>query len=174
MEKDNRRVSQAFCHPGDRHTSSIVWTRISTMRGSIITFSLFPSFALVQLCVSCASHFLKMPPMSYVALLLGSLVVPIYGASLSSSCAATLTPTNSVKPSIASGYQVALVATGLTKPRSIQFDNTGSLLVVEAGSGIVNLAFQDSGGTCLSVKSSKTVVKNAGVCVSCFTSWRLC
>lgn len=108
--------------------------------------------------------------MCYVALLLGSLVVPIYGASLSSSCSATLTPTNSVKPSIASGYQVALVATGLTKPRSIQFDNTGNLLVVEAGSGIVNLAFQDSGGTCLSVKSSKTVVKNTGVCVSCFTS----
>lgn len=62
---------------------------------------------------------------------------------------------------------MALVATGLTKPRSIQFDSAGNLLVVEAGSGIVNLAFQDNGGICLSVKSSKAVVKNTGVCVSC-------
>ena len=60
---------------------------------------------------------------------------------------------------------MALVATGLTKPRSIQFDGAGNLLVVEAGSGIINLAFQDNGGTCLSVKSSKTVVNNTGVCV---------
>lgn len=60
---------------------------------------------------------------------------------------------------------MALVATGLTKPRSLQFDSAGNLLVVQAGSGIVNLALQDNGGTCLSVKSRKNVVQNGGVSI---------
>ena len=98
-----------------------------------------------------------------VLVILSALIAPAHGASSSSGCSTTLTPTNSIKPSVASGYQMALVATGLTKPRSIQFDSAGNLLVVEAGSGIVNLAFQDNGGTCLSVQSSKTVVNNTGV-----------
>ena len=99
--------------------------------------------------------------------LLSFLMVPAYGASSSSSCSGALTPTNSIKPSVASGYQMALVATGLTKPRSLQFDSAGNLLVVEAGSGIVNLAFQDNGGSCVSVKTSKTVVKSQGVRIIC-------
>ena len=64
---------------------------------------------------------------------------------------------------MASGYQAALVATGLTKPRSIQFDGSGNLLVVQAGSGIESLQLQDNGGTCVSVKSKKTVVSSSGV-----------
>ena len=79
-----------------------------------------------------------------------------------SSCSTTLTPTNSIKPSVASGYQAALVATGLTKPRSIQFDSSGNLLVVEAGKGISSHQLQDDGGICVSVKSSKDVVGGAG------------
>ena len=75
-----------------------------------------------------------------------------------SSCSKTLTPARSIQPTMASGYRMALVATGLTKPRSIQFDSAGNLLVVESGAGIANLAFQDDGGTCLSVKTKKTVV----------------
>lgn len=53
---------------------------------------------------------------------------------------------------------MALVATGLTKPRSIQFDSAGNLLVVQSGAGVANLVFQDDGGVCLSVKSQKTVI----------------
>ncbi|KAL8799369.1 MAG: hypothetical protein Q9182_005941 [Xanthomendoza sp. 2 TL-2023] len=55
---------------------------------------------------------------------------------------------------------MALVATGLTKPRSIAFDPAGNLMVVESGVGITNLAFQDAGGTCLSVKSRKAVIQD--------------
>ncbi|KAL8675727.1 MAG: hypothetical protein Q9186_007649 [Xanthomendoza sp. 1 TL-2023] len=56
---------------------------------------------------------------------------------------------------------MALVATGLTKPRSIAFDSAGNLMVVESGVGITNLALQDAGGTCLSVKSRKAVIEDS-------------
>ena len=81
-----------------------------------------------------------------------------------SSCSNTLTPTNSVRPTVASGYRMALVATGLTKPRSIQFDSAGHLLVVQSGVGIASLAFQDAGGVCLSVKTQQTLVDAGEVC----------
>ena len=83
-----------------------------------------------------------------------------------SSCSKTLTPTKSIQPKVAPGYRMALVATGLTKPRSIQFDTAGNLLVVQSGAGIANIAFQDGGGTCLSVKSTKTVVDTSEVGMS--------
>ena len=81
-----------------------------------------------------------------------------------SSCSNTLTPAKSVRPTIASGYRMALVATGLTKPRSIQFDSAGNLLVVQSGVGIASLSFQDAGGVCLSVKTQQTVVDAGEVC----------
>lgn len=93
--------------------------------------------------------------------ILGIFVSTVWSAS--SSCSTSVTPTNGVKPSVASGYQVALVATGLTKPRSIQFDSLGNLLVVQVGVGIANLVLQDDGGTCLSVKSTRDVIKNDDV-----------
>ena len=102
-----------------------------------------------------------MSPISLAALL-GFFVVPALGQS-SSSCPTTLTPTNSIKPSIASGYQAALVATGLTDPRSIEFDSAGNLLVIQAGAGIESLQLQDNGGTCVSVRSKKTVVQASAV-----------
>ncbi|KAL8727924.1 MAG: hypothetical protein Q9181_005525 [Wetmoreana brouardii] len=61
---------------------------------------------------------------------------------------------------------MALVATGLTKPRSIAFDTAGNLMVVESGAGITNLVLQDDGDTCLSVKDRKVVIKNSGVTLS--------
>ncbi|KAL8841663.1 MAG: hypothetical protein Q9176_003058 [Flavoplaca citrina] len=62
---------------------------------------------------------------------------------------------------MASGYRMALVATGLTKPRSIAFDTAGNLVVVESGSGISNLALQDDGDTCVSVRERTVVVQNS-------------
>lgn len=85
----------------------------------------------------------------------------VSGAAAASTCSASLKPTKSIKPSVASGYEVALVATGLAKPRSIAFDTLGNLLVVEADQGIVNLVFQDDGGTCLRVKSKRKVISNS-------------
>ncbi|KAL9069475.1 MAG: hypothetical protein Q9161_005526 [Pseudevernia consocians] len=109
-----------------------------------------------------------MSPVSLAALL-ASFFVPALGQS-SSSCTTTLTPTNSIKPSIASGYRAALVATGLTDPRSIEFDNVGNLLVIQAGVGIESLQLQDDGGTCVSVKSKKIVLQasalNHGIALS--------
>ena len=96
---------------------------------------------------------------SYSAAFLAALATLAHGQS-SSGCSTTLKPTNSISPSVASGYQAALVATGLTKPRSIQFDSAGNLLVVQSGAGIESLQLQDNGGTCVSVKSKKTVLKS--------------
>lgn len=95
-------------------------------------------------------------------MLLNALIFPALG-EFPSSCSTTLTPTNSIKPSIASGYRAALVATGLTSPRSIQFDASGNLLVVEQSTGLTSLHFDDNGGACVSVKSQKAVVEATNV-----------
>lgn len=97
------------------------------------------------------------------ATFLAAAVIPVFA---STGCSTTLAPKNSVRPTVASGYRMALVATGLTKPRSIQFDSAGNLLVVESSKGITNLAFQDDGGVCLSVKSQKTVIDAGEVRIS--------
>lgn len=89
---------------------------------------------------------------------------PALGASSSaSSCSTTLSPKLSITPTVASGYHVALIATGLTKPRSIKFDSKGNLLVVQQGAGIANLALKDDGGICLSVSNMQIVVENSAV-----------
>lgn len=79
----------------------------------------------------------------------------------SSACPTTLTPANSVQPSVASGYRAQLIATGLSSPRSIRFDKAGNLLVIEQKNGngsLSALTLQDDGGTCLSVTSHTTLV----------------
>lgn len=95
---------------------------------------------------------------SIATLLLATYFVPALAQS-SSSCSTTLTPTKSIKPSVASGYKAALVATGVSNPRGIAFDSSGNLLVVQSGSGIASLQLEDNGGTCISVKSKKIVLE---------------
>lgn len=56
-----------------------------------------------------------------------------------------------------------MIAANLTKPRGIIFDQSGALLVVQQGSGIVRLTFTDYGGTCLVVNETATVVDNPDV-----------
>ncbi|KUJ20631.1 soluble quino protein glucose dehydrogenase [Mollisia scopiformis] len=63
-------------------------------------------------------------------------------------------------PSTSDGWQAQLVANELTSPRSILFDGSGNLLVVQSGAGIVHLAFDDGGSTCLDV-SKKTFLVNS-------------
>ena len=101
-----------------------------------------------------------MGPLSYlsIAASLSIYVIPALTQS-SSGCSTTLTPTKSIKPSVASGYQAALVATGISNPRGITFDSSGNLLVVQSGSGIASLQFEDNGGTCVSVKTTKIVLQ---------------
>ncbi len=73
-------------------------------------------------------------------------------------CDGILVPSYSA-PVVASGWQAQLVAGGLTKPRSIAFDSTGALLVVESGKGISRHRFTDNGGTCLSSNHSHMLIE---------------
>lgn len=85
-------------------------------------------------------------------------------SNAASNCPTTLTPKSGIKPVAASGYHFAVVATGLTKPRSLHFDGAGNLLVVQAGAGIERLELADHGGVCVTESSRSTVVSNTGVC----------
>lgn len=125
-------------------------------------------FSLFCLCLtdSVDMHF---PTPYALVLVLAVFAAPSLGAAnIESACSVTLTPTNSITPNVASGYRMAVVATGLTKPRSIRFDSKGNLFVVQQGAGIVNLAFTDHGGTCLSVNKMQTVIKNSSVSLTPF------
>lgn len=86
--------------------------------------------------------------------------------SAASACPTVLTPSYEA-PVVGSGWTAQLIATGLTKPRSLTFDQSGALLVVQQGSGIVRLTLTDNGGTCLAVNDTSTVVENSDVGVSC-------
>ncbi len=83
-------------------------------------------------------------------------------SSPSTACATVLAPSYS-PPVVADGWKAQLVATGLTRPRGIKFDINNGLLVVEAGVGLTRLTFTDNGGTCLSVKSSTSVIADKEV-----------
>ena len=78
-------------------------------------------------------------------------------------CEVNPAPRNGINPVAAPGYQFSVVANGLTKPRSIQFDNAGNLLVLQAGKGIESLQLADAGGTCVWAASSQTVVSDTAV-----------
>ena len=120
---------------------------------------------------------LRLPPSSsnmsfsyrlYVVLL-GITFSSHASAASASACATTLTPTNSIRPTVASGYQMALVATGLTSPRSMEFDSSGNLIVVEQGSGVLNLVL-DSEGPCINVGNAKTLIRANDVSSSSSTT----
>ena len=78
-------------------------------------------------------------------------------------CEVNPAPRNGIDPVAAPGYQFSVVANGLTKPRSIQFDNAGNLLVLQAGKGIESLQLADAGGTCVWAASSQIIVSNTAV-----------
>ncbi len=88
------------------------------------------------------------------AVLLGGAAV-----QAASGCSTVLVPTYS-PPSVASGWQAQLVASGLRKPRSIQFDSTGALLIIESGKGVTRNTFKDNGGTCLVLEKSTLLINN--------------
>lgn len=79
-----------------------------------------------------------------------------------SSCSNILT-SNYNTPTVAAGWQAQLVVGGLTKPRSIEFDGTGALLVVESGKGVTRHTFVDNGGTCLTVEKSDLLINEPTV-----------
>lgn len=79
----------------------------------------------------------------------------------SSSCP-SLTPSYT-SPIVGDGWEARLIVDGLSGPRSILFDLSGNLLVVESDHGVINLAFTDNGGTCLTLASKTFLVNSTNV-----------
>ncbi|PMD55638.1 soluble quino protein glucose dehydrogenase, partial [Hyaloscypha bicolor E] len=66
-------------------------------------------------------------------------------------------------PIVSNGWQAKLVANGLQSPRGILFDSKGNLLVVQQGVGIVHLAFDDGGSTCLDVSKKTNLITSSSL-----------
>jgi hypothetical protein len=88
-------------------------------------------------------------------------------AALAQSCAKVLVPSYTL-PAVNSGWQAQLVLGGLTKPRSIEFDSSGALLMVQSGKGITRHRFADGGSTCLTETESTMLIGQTSVCVTTF------
>lgn len=86
------------------------------------------------------------------------------------SCPVTLVPAYP-QPVIGAGYTTRLIASGLNRPRSLLFDATGKMLVLEGRRGIRRLGFTDHGSTCVEVAENNVVIADTSVCFIIFSSW---
>ncbi|KAJ8070057.1 hypothetical protein OCU04_000455 [Sclerotinia nivalis] len=101
-------------------------------------------------------------------------LVPFLGtwiASVQSTCPTILEPAYPA-PSLAAGWSAQLIAQGLTKPRTILFDTSGGLLILQQGVGIAHIKWTDDGSTCLqnpvqTIVVSSTVVGLLFLCRMC-------
>jgi len=84
------------------------------------------------------------------------------GARAQTRCSSVLVPAYT-PPAVAAGWSAQLVANNLTTPRSLSFDSTGALLVVERGKGVSRIVFKDNGGTCLEVAQHDVIISNPQV-----------
>lgn len=94
--------------------------------------------------------------------------VLLFGQALAqASCSALFNPTYP-SPSLASGYQARLIATGLTRPRGMVIDANNNLLVVEVGRGVTSQSIVDNSG-CVSLANRHDVVRDTSVrvCRTC-------
>lgn len=83
--------------------------------------------------------------------------------STASPCTNTITPQSNATPSVAPGWQAAVVANNLTSPRGIKFDTEGALLVVEQERGIVRLTINGEGGCARNNGSPQLVIDDPSV-----------
>ena len=77
-------------------------------------------------------------------------------------CSSTIDPQNAA-PSVAPGFRVEVVANNLVRPRSIQFDSEGALLVVEQTRGVRRLRLSGDGSCVTQDGSVENVIDNASV-----------
>lgn len=70
-----------------------------------------------------------------------------------------LTPDYEI-PAVRAGWQAQLVMNGLVKPRTIEVDSEGALLILDAGAGVRHVTFNDHGSTCLEVDQNRLIVDN--------------
>ena len=110
-------------------------------------------------CISLSVNMCHFSRLAVVAVYVTVLVLRVTGQA----CEVNPVPRNGINPIAAPGYHWSVVANGLTKPRSIQFDNAGNLLVLQAGKGIESLQLADAGGACVWAASSETVVSHTAV-----------
>lgn len=97
----------------------------------------------------------------------GAVVLQAVGvAAQGRGCPKVLTPSYPA-PVVGTGWAAQLVADGLKNPRGILLDSAGHLLVVEQGTGIRRLSWEDHGGTCLEVSDASNVVENSDVGITC-------
>lgn len=96
---------------------------------------------------------------SYSALLASLALVLTASAQ---ECPGALVPSYA-QPVFAAGWQGNLIANGLSRPRGMQLDSLGNLLVVQQGVGIVHLQFTDGGGTCLTLAKQTTLITDNSV-----------
>jgi len=90
----------------------------------------------------------------------GSSSAPASSASTSASataCESTIAPQHAA-PSVAAGWRAEVVANGLSDPRGILFDSEGALLVVEQGTGIARVRFNEEQGSCVRMDGEKEMV----------------
>ena len=95
--------------------------------------------------------------------LLVAFAIPTLGLA---ACTGQTVPVNGIKPMVAPGWEWAVVATGLQNPRTITFDQSGRLVVVAHGTGVVVLELSDNGGTCVTEKSRRTIINSTLVSLS--------
>lgn len=91
----------------------------------------------------------------------------------SSACSSTIAPQNAA-PSVAPGFLVEVVANNLTRPRSIQFDSEGALLVVEQTQGVRRLRLSGDGSCVRQDGNVENVVDNTNVSTYAFARFTSC
>lgn len=88
-------------------------------------------------------------------------------STASSACSSTIAPQNAA-PSVAPGFRVEVVANNLTRPRSIQFDSEGALLVVEQSLGVRRISLTGDGSCVRQDGEVQNVTDNTSVSVHAF------
>lgn len=63
-------------------------------------------------------------------------------------------------PAVHPGWKAQLVMEGLLKPRTLEVDPEGALLILDAGVGIRRVTFRDHGSTCLEVDENELLVED--------------
>jgi glucose/arabinose dehydrogenase len=62
-------------------------------------------------------------------------------------------------PDVSDGWGFRVVASELTRPRSILFDSDGALILLDVGSGILHIDLDDQGDTCVGVSKQTTLLE---------------
>ena len=91
----------------------------------------------------------------------------------SGACSSTIAPKNAA-PSVAPGFRVSVVANNLRRPRSIQFDSEGTLLIVEASQGVRRITLTGDGSCVRQDGATQNLTDNTSVSNRTIARFVLC